>query len=118
MLASRPVDVARVAKVSDCTWVKISTPKQMLQRLPIKVKCKVGAIFMNSRNSKTSDTYGLLLNLLDEINLRISNKYVALWSLNMLYSLRNIRRSYKDSRFKISVSTRMKKMIRLLIILK
>ena len=43
----------------------------------IKVKCKVGAIFMNSRNSKTSDTYGLLLNLLDEINLRISNKYVA-----------------------------------------
>ena len=44
----------------------------------IKVKCKVGTIFMNSRNSKTSDTYGLLLNLLDEINLRISNKYVAL----------------------------------------
>ena len=35
MLASRPSDLARVAKVSDHSNLKILSPKQMLQRLPI-----------------------------------------------------------------------------------
>ena len=35
-------------------------------------------IFMNSEKSKTSDPYRLLLNLLDKINLKRSDKYVAL----------------------------------------
>ena len=35
-------------------------------------------IFMNSKNSKTSDPHRLLLNLTDKINLKRSNKYVAL----------------------------------------
>ena len=35
-------------------------------------------IFMNSENSKTSDLYRLLLNLTDKINLKRSDKYVAL----------------------------------------
>ena len=40
MLASRPLDLALIAKVSDrkvfdCMQFKILTPKQMLQRLPI-----------------------------------------------------------------------------------
>ena len=33
---------------------------------------------MNSKNSKTSDPHGLLLNLTDEINLKRSDKYVSL----------------------------------------
>ena len=36
---------------------------------------------MNSRNSKTSDPPGLLLNLTDKINLKGSDKYVALSNL-------------------------------------
>ena len=35
-------------------------------------------IFMNSLNSKTSDPHRLLINLLDKINLKKNNKYVAL----------------------------------------
>ena len=34
-------------------------------------------IFMNSKNSKTSDPYRLLLYLTDKINLKRSDKYVA-----------------------------------------
>ena len=35
------------------------------------------AIFMNSGNSKASDSYTLLLNLAYKISLQISNKFVA-----------------------------------------
>ena len=35
-------------------------------------------IFMNSKNSGTSDTHRLLLNLSDKIFLKRSDKYVAL----------------------------------------
>ena len=38
---------------------------------------------MNSRNNKTSDTHRLLLNLSNKINLRRSDKYVALSNPNM-----------------------------------
>ena len=38
---------------------------------------------MNSENSKASDPYSLLLNLLDQINLKISDKYVALSNLSI-----------------------------------
>ena len=36
------------------------------------------ATFMNSKNSKTSDPHRLLLNLTDKINVKESDKYVAL----------------------------------------
>ena len=35
-------------------------------------------VFINSRNSKTSDLYRLLINLSDKINLKRSEKYLAL----------------------------------------
>ena len=35
-------------------------------------------IFMNSENGKTSDPHRLLLNISDKINLKTSDKYVAL----------------------------------------
>ena len=35
-------------------------------------------IFINSKNSKTSEAYRLLINLSDKLNLKRSNKYVAL----------------------------------------
>ena len=41
------------------------------------------AIFMNSENSKTSDPHRLLLNLLNKINLKRSDKYVDLSSLSI-----------------------------------
>ena len=44
---------------------------------------KMDTIFMNSENSKTSDPHRLLLNLTDKMNLKISNKYVALSNLSI-----------------------------------
>ena len=42
-------------------------------------------IFMNSRNSETFDPHRLLVNLTDEINLKRSDKYVALSNLSIYY---------------------------------
>ena len=39
------------------------------------------SIFMNFKNSKTSDPHRLLLNLTDKINLKRSDSYVALSSI-------------------------------------
>ena len=38
---------------------------------------------MNSENSKTSETHRLLFNLSDKINLKVSDKYVALSNLSI-----------------------------------
>ena len=59
-------------------------------------------IFMNSGNSKTSDPQRILFNLSDKINLKKSDKYVALSNLNIYYTWRNIKKSYKNNKFKIS----------------
>ena len=40
-------------------------------------------IFMNSKKSKTSDPHRLLLDLPDKINLKKSDKYVALSNLSI-----------------------------------
>ena len=49
-------------------------------------------IFMNSKNSKTSDPHRLLLNL-TKIDLKRSDKYVALSKLNIYYTWKNIKKS-------------------------
>ena len=46
---------------------------------------------MNYRNSKTSDPHILLLNLSDKINLKRSDKYIALSNCNMYYKYKNIK---------------------------
>ena len=40
-------------------------------------------LFMNSENSKTSDAYRPFVNLSNKINLKGSNKYVALSNLSI-----------------------------------
>ena len=60
---------------------------------------------MNSENSKTSDPHRLLLNLSDKINLKRSDKYVALSNLSIYYTWKNIKRSYKNTKLKISAPT-------------
>ena len=61
--------------------------------------------FMNSGNSKTSDTRRLLINLLDKIDLKRKNKYIALSNLSIYYAWKNINKSYKNNKFKISDPT-------------
>ena len=50
---------------------------------------------MDSENSKTSSFYRLLLNLSDKVNLKRSDKYVALSNLSMYYKWKIIKSSYK-----------------------
>ena len=62
-------------------------------------------IFMNSKNSETSDPHRLLLNPTDKIDLRRKDKYIALSNLSICYTLKNITKSYKNNKFKISAPT-------------
>ena len=61
---------------------------------------------MNSGNSKTSDLHRLLLNLSDKLNLKRSDKYVALSNPSIYCTWKNIKKSYKNNKFKVSPSTR------------
>ena len=61
-------------------------------------------IFMNSENNKTSYPQRPLLNLTDKINLKRSDKYVALSNLSIYYTWKNIK-PHKNNKFKISAPT-------------
>ena len=61
--------------------------------------------FMNSENSKTSDPHRLSLNLTDKRDLRQKDKDIALSNLSIYYTWKNIKRSYKNNKFKISALT-------------
>ena len=54
---------------------------------------------------KTSDSHRLLLNLADKINLKESDKYVALSNLSIYYTWKSMKKSNKNNKFKISAPT-------------
>ena len=60
---------------------------------------------MNSENSKTSEPHRVLLNLTDKIELRRKDKYIALSDLSIYYTWKDIKKSYKNNKFKISAPT-------------
>ena len=57
---------------------------------------------MNSKNSKISDPRRLLLNLTEKIGLRRKAKHIALSNRNIYYTCKNIKKSCKGNKFKIS----------------
>ena len=64
------------------------------------------SILMNSGNSKTSDLHRLLLNLSDKLNLKRSDKYVPVSNPSIYCTWKNIKKSYKNNKFKVSPPTR------------
>ena len=62
-------------------------------------------IFMNSEKSKASDYHRVLLNLSDKVNLIRSDKYVVLSKLSIYYAWTNVKKSYKNNKFKMSALT-------------
>ena len=62
-------------------------------------------IFMNSKNSKISDHHRLSLDIPHKINLKRKNKYVALLNLSIYYTWKIIKKSHKNTKFKISALT-------------
>ena len=58
-------------------------------------------IIMNSENSKTTDPHRLLLNLIDKIYLKRSDKSFALSNLCIEYTWKNMKKSFKNNKFRI-----------------
>ena len=61
---------------------------------------------MDSGNSKTFDSYRVLLYLIDKINLKKSDRYIDLSNLSMYCNWRNIKKSNKNNEIKIKDQTR------------
>ena len=55
---------------------------------------------------KTSNTHKLLLNIPEKINLKRSDKYVALSNLSIHFKWRNFKKSYKNNAFRMLAQTR------------
>ena len=62
-------------------------------------------IFLNSENSRTSEYHVLVLNLTDKLDLKRSQKTVALSNLSIYYTRKNITSSGNNNKFKISAPT-------------
>ena len=56
-----------------------------------------------SKNSKTSEPHVLILNLADKLDLRRGEKSIALSNVSIYYLWKNIKGSYNNNKFKISV---------------
>ena len=60
---------------------------------------------MNSENSKTFKQRILILKLTNKLDLRIGEKVIASSNLSIYYTWKNIKSSYSNNKFKISVPT-------------
>jgi len=58
-------------------------------------------IFMNSKNSKTSEKHRFVLDLRDKINLKLPQKHIALSNLSIYYTWKNVKKAYNNNKFKI-----------------
>ena len=61
--------------------------------------------FMNSKNSKTNKPYKFKYDLIDKLDLRSSNKNMALANLSIYYTWKNVKSIYNNNKFKISAPT-------------
>ena len=60
---------------------------------------------MKFKNSKTSELLVLMLKLTNKLGLRIGEKTIALSSLSIYCTLKNIKSSYNNNKFIISAPT-------------
>ena len=61
--------------------------------------------FMNTKNSKTNEPHRLQCNLIDKLDLKNPNKNMALASLSIYYTWKNVKSIYNNNKFKISAPT-------------
>ena len=57
--------------------------------------------FMNTKNSKTSEPHRLKYKLIDKLDFKNPNKNMALASLNIYYTWKNVKSTYNNNKFKI-----------------
>ena len=58
--------------------------------------------FMNTKNSKTSEPHRFKYDSIDKLDLRNPNKNMALGSLSIYYTWRNVKSYCNNKKFKIS----------------
>ena len=68
----------------------------------------MNTVFMNYKNSKTSDPHRLFPNLTDKISLNRSDKCVAFSNLSMDYTWKKIKKPYKNNNLKYQIKNGMK----------
>ena len=61
--------------------------------------------FMNTKNSKTNESYRFEYNLIGKLDLRNPDKNMALANLSIYYTWKNVKSIYKNNKFKISAPT-------------
>ena len=62
-------------------------------------------MFMNTANSKTKHSNKFVYNFIDKLNLKNPNKNIALASLSIYYTWKNVKSDYNNNKFKISGPT-------------
>ena len=60
---------------------------------------------MNSKNSKTSESHRLRLDLKDKLDLKDPKKNMALANLSIYYTWKDIKLEYNNNKFKITAPT-------------
>ena len=66
---------------------------------------KMKTFFMNAKNSKTNDSHRLKYDLIDKLDLKNPDKNMALGSLSIYYTWKNVKSTYNNNKFKISAPT-------------
>ena len=70
-----------------------------------KTFIKMETFFMNTKNSKTNESHRFKYDLIDKLNLKNLNKNMALGSLSIYYTWKNVKSTYNNNKFKISAPT-------------
>ena len=65
----------------------------------------MGTISINTENSKTNEPHRFRLDLTNKLNLKNSNKNMALANLSIYYTWKNIKSEFNNNKFKISALT-------------
>ena len=63
------------------------------------------AIFINTLNSKKNESNKFIYQFTDKLNLKNSNKNMALANLSIYYTWKNLRSEYNNNKFKFFVPT-------------
>ena len=60
---------------------------------------------MNSKNSKTNESYKFKYDLIDKLDFKNPNKNMALANLSIYYTWKNVKSTYNNNKFKMSAPT-------------
>ena len=112
MLSRLPITLAQL-KAGKNSQKLINEIRQLLYSLchskklqPLNQRyLKMKTIFMNPENSKTNEPHRFRLSLADKFNLRNPNKNIALGSLSIYYTWKNIKSAYNNNKLKVSAPT-------------